>query len=263
MRENNRWQKIVWYSFTLALAFVVLFFSPRILTGLQFILNSPAFPIWKPSSSTRPYSIGILNSVLFTFFRVFFGTLIGFSVGTLLGITFSYFSYIGARLHKLLLFFAPVAPLVWLPFALSVLGIGELTTLLLVSSGSVFVSGVVVYYLAQNTNRAYTDVARAFGATRWQCTRYVVVPSMIPMLLLLLRINFFAGWMAVLSAEMAGVEQGLGSMLILGRSLGNIAVITFAASLIILIAVALDRSLSVIAFYLIRRRFGATVRAKG
>ena len=37
----------------------------------------------------------------------------------------------------------------------------------------------------------------------------------------MLRINFFAAWMAVLAAEMVGVKNGLGMMIILGREMFN------------------------------------------
>lgn len=262
-KSSVLWQRVAWY--TCLAGLVVLLFSawPHISRGLLFLHESPAFPLWKSSANSRPYSIGILNAIVYTAVRVLAGTALGFCAGTALGLCFSYFRYLGARLYTLLLILAPVAPLVWLPFALGAFGIGEVTTVLLVASGSVFVCGVVIYYLAENTRRALLDVAVVFGATKWQCMRYVVIPAMVPMLFLLLRVNFFAGWMAVLAAEMAGVEQGLGSMLILGRSLGNTPVITFAATTIAIVAVGFDRLLSLVAFHLIRRRYGAAVHARG
>ncbi len=49
----------------------------------------------------------------------------------------------------------------------------------------------------------------------------VIFPAVLPQVFTMLRINFFAAWMAVLAAEMVGVKNGLGMMIILGREMFN------------------------------------------
>ena len=50
---------------------------------------------------------------------------------------------------------------------------------------------------------------------------HVIFPAVLPQVFTMLRINFFAAWMAVLAAEMVGVKNGLGMMIILGREMFN------------------------------------------
>ena len=49
----------------------------------------------------------------------------------------------------------------------------------------------------------------------------VIFPAVLPQVFTMLRINFFAAWMAVLAAEMVGLKNGLGMMIILGREMFN------------------------------------------
>ena len=49
----------------------------------------------------------------------------------------------------------------------------------------------------------------------------MIFPAVLPQVFTMLRINFFAAWMAVLAAEMVGVKNGLGMMIILGREMFN------------------------------------------
>ena len=63
--------------------------------------------------------------------------------------------------------------------------------------------------------------ARSFGAGKTQVWTRVIFPAVLPQVFTMLRINFFAAWMAVLAAEMVGVKNGLGMMIILGREMFN------------------------------------------
>ena len=49
----------------------------------------------------------------------------------------------------------------------------------------------------------------------------MIFPAVLPQVFTMLRINFFAAWMAVLAAEMVGLKNGLGMMIILGREMFN------------------------------------------
>ena len=63
--------------------------------------------------------------------------------------------------------------------------------------------------------------ARSFGASKPQVWTQVIFPAVLPQVFTMLRINFFAAWMAVLAAEMVGVKNGLGMMIILGAASGD------------------------------------------
>lgn len=257
MKGGNtyRAQRIAWWVVLIVVMGIVLVYAPTFGDALAYLCSNPAFPILK-SSGSPAYSMGILESLSSSLVRVLGGTLMGFTGGVLTGLCLSQWGYLGPRLNAIMLFFAPVAPLVWLPLFLRLFGIGHLTFLAVVAAASIFVASIVTYYVATHPPQPYVDVLEMMGATRWQTVRHVVVPSVVPTLFLLLRLNLFSGWMAMLAAEMAGADVGLGAMLMMGRSLGNPAIITTAAALIVVTSFALDCSVSAFARRYIRQRYG-------
>ena len=58
------------------------------------------------------------------------------------------------------------------------------------------------------------------GATRLQTYFQVILPSVLPGLFMILRLNLFAAWMIVLIAESAGSDSGLGALVMLARNTG-------------------------------------------
>jgi NitT/TauT family transport system permease protein len=60
----------------------------------------------------------------------------------------------------------------------------------------------------------------------------------------MLRINFFAGWMAVLAAEMVGTKNGLGMMIILGREMFNTKLILLGMCMVGATGYAVDALLT-------------------
>jgi NitT/TauT family transport system permease protein len=92
----------------------------------------------------------------------------------------------------------------------------------------------------------YLKVAQTMGATRRDMWLHVIVPFIFPQVFLLMRINFFAAWMAVLAAEMVGLRSGLGALIMVGRESANMKLVIFGMFLIGLVGYAIDVVLSAI-----------------
>src|SRR5258706_265018 len=73
----------------------------------------------------------------------------------------------------------------------------------------------------QSVDARLIKTARTFGASRPQVWAWVIFPAVLPQVFTMLRINFFAAWMAVLAAEMVGLKNGVGMIVILGREMFN------------------------------------------
>ena len=94
---------------------------------------------------------------------------------------------------------------------------------------SVFVVFAGVYFLltpatvaaVQSVDQRLVKTARTFGASRAQVWAWVIFPAVLPQVFTMLRLNFFAAWMAVLAAEMVGLKNGVGMIVILGREMFN------------------------------------------
>ena len=74
----------------------------------------------------------------------------------------------------------------------------------------------------------------------------MVLPSIFPGVFTLLRTNFIAAWMAVLVAEMVGLRDGLGAIIMMGRNLFNNDLIMFGMLVIGLSGFVVDRTLAFI-----------------
>jgi NitT/TauT family transport system permease protein len=59
----------------------------------------------------------------------------------------------------------------------------------------------------------------------------------------MLRLNFFAAWMAVLAAEMVGLKNGVGMMVILGREMFNGNLIMLGICIVGITGYAVDSAL--------------------
>jgi NitT/TauT family transport system permease protein len=84
------------------------------------------------------------------------------------------------------------------------------------------------------------------GANPLQQWVWVVIPAVLPGVFTLLRTNFIAAWMAVLVAEMVGLRDGLGAIIMMGRNLFNNELIMFGMLVIGISGYAVDRLLVLI-----------------
>jgi len=109
-------------------------------------------------------------------------------------------------------FYRPVPPLAYLPLIVIWFGIGELSKVLLITlaifAPLVIATATGVRQVDETRRRA----AQAFGATRWQLLRHVVLPSALPEILTGLRVGLGVGWSTLVAAELVAATRGLGFM---------------------------------------------------
>jgi NitT/TauT family transport system permease protein len=205
-------------------------------------LNSLIFP---PPSEFVPYLIdegfavglgqervSILDAFLSSFLRVAAGLAIGFVVALGLGSVLALSRFLSQMFLPLVQLLAPIAPIAWVPLALAVIGIGNASAVFVVFMGVVFILTIAARSAVENVRPEYLKVAKTLGASRSQLWRYVILPAIIPQVFTLLRVNFFAAWMAVLAAEMVGLRSGLGAVIMVGRESANAKLILVGMAMI-------------------------------
>jgi len=185
----------------------------------------------------------IVNSMAASLFRVLAGIAVGFPAGIAAGCLICYYRIVARTLYPVVRLLAPISPVAWLPLAIVFFGIGNKPAVFVVVVGVFFLIAVATVACVRNVESLYVNTARTLGATRQQVMLRVVLPSILPSLFLILRINVFAAWMSVLTAEMVGVTEGLGAMVMVGRALFNMRVIFVAMLLIGVTGFLLDRIL--------------------
>lgn len=153
--------------------------------------------------------------------RVAAGLALGLLFAIIAGSVLSLSNIVARFFLPLLQIIAPIAPIAWIPLALSLLGIGNTSAVFIVFMGIASILTIATYNAIRTVKPELKSVARTLGATPFQLWRYVIIPAILPQVFTLLRLNFFAAWMAVLAAEMVGLRNGLGAIIMIGRESAN------------------------------------------
>jgi NitT/TauT family transport system permease protein len=136
---------------------------------------------------------------------------------------------------------SPIAPIAWLPLALVAFGIGDPAAIFVVFISLFFILTLGVVNTMKNVDQLYINTARVLGANRWQLAVHIILPGILPALLVILRMNFFGAWTAVLTAEVVGTNTGLGAIIITGRQMMNMRLMFLGMAMIGLVAFLIDR----------------------
>lgn len=213
---------------------------------LRELSDSRLLEFYKAPYAQQGTELLLVNSVAASLLRVIAGISIGFVSGLLCGAWMAYSKAASFVLMPLLTLMAPISPVAWIPFAMLLFGIGETPALFVVVVSVFFLITLSTVSSIRQVDPTLIVWAKQYGADRLQTIRYVVLPAVLPSLFLVLRVNFFAAWMSVLAAEMVGVSQGLGQMVMVGRSLFNMKLIMIAMIFIGLCGYAVDLLLGAI-----------------
>lgn len=188
----------------------------------------------------------VTQSLLATFLRVFVGMFIAFVAAILTGALLSLSRYATWSLNPILQLLAPIAPIAWIPTAIVVFGISNVTAVFIVFMGVYFILTIATLAEIRRIPEEFHIVAGNLGASPAQRWFWVVLPAILPGVFTLLRTNFIAAWMAVLVAEMVGLRDGLGAIIMMGRNLFNNELIMFGMVVIGLSGFVVDKILAFI-----------------
>ncbi len=168
-------------------------------------------------SQAATIQVSIISSIL----RVLVGLFVGLTAAFAFGLFVQSNIWLKRFLMPVVRILAPVAPVAWIPLALVLFGIGNPTAVFIVFMGVFFSLTIAVVRAIEIVPDTFINSARTLGATKYQTWAKVIFPSILPSVFTILRLNFIAAWMAVLAAEMTGLSDGLGAVIMTGRNLFN------------------------------------------
>ncbi len=156
----------------------------------------------------------LLVHVRISIFRVFSAFFLACVIGIPLGLWMGMSPIARGVFDPPIEFYRPIPPLAYLPLMIIWFGIGEESKILLIFL-SVFApvalgarSGVKSAAIEQ------IHAAYSFGATRWQVTSQIILPSAMPEIITAMRIGIGFGWTTLVAAEMVAATEGLGYMVL-------------------------------------------------
>jgi len=151
--------------------------------------------------------------IAYTAVRILAGLLLGATAGMTLGLAMG----VSARLRRLadpiVAALHPIPRLAFFPLLIVVFGVDESSKLAAVAIGAFFPMLLNTIAGVRGMNPVHLELARNFGATRWQMFRRVLVPGSMPLMLTGLRLSSNVAFHGTIGVEMVGSQTGIGSLL--------------------------------------------------
>jgi len=224
-----------------------------LLVALLFLI---AWEILPPAFGVPRYIIPTASQCLAEFFRMvrlddlvghtfstFVMTLIGFSVGSLLGAVIGYLLGMSVFWEKVLspyILALQIAPKVaFAPLFIMWFGFTFWPKLLVTILIVFFPILVNVLQAMKTVDRDIINLARAYSLSRFEIFRKIEFPSTLPALLAGLRIGATLAVIGVTVGELVGGNTGLGFLISYGEGQANAAMVFNAILLLTLIGIAL------------------------
>ena len=206
----------------------------------KFFNTINRWQVGQQADAGPPPALAVFYTAFATISRVVSGLVIASVLSVSVGILIRYFLLFERLTLPTITLLAPVSPIAWLPVAIFMFGIGDKPAIFMVVIALLFHMTLSTIAAIDGVNRNFINVARTMGASKRQIYWRVIVPAILPGMLLVLRMNLFAAWMAVLIAESTGVGYGLGQVIMLARNTFNPSLVFFTIFLIGTLGFAFD-----------------------
>ena len=163
--------------------------------------------------SLAPYSGTWFDNTVFSAGRVLRGYGLAILLGVPFGLLIGWSRVVARMFDPLTQSLRPIPITAWLPFSISLFGIGEFGSLFLIMLGAFYPIVVNTTQGARDVNRNLVRAALMMGAGPREVLLRVVLPNAMPSIFTGMRIGLGIAWTAVIVSEMVAVKSGLGYVL--------------------------------------------------
>ena len=169
-----------------------------------------------------------------------FETIVGFALGTLLGVFIAVLLWWSETLSRVLdpyLVVLNALPKTALgPIFIVWIGAGTESIIAMTIAISVFVTILNMYVAFCGIDREKLRLMQTLGASKWQTLRTLVIPGNYPALFNTMRVNVGLAWVGVIMGEFLVSKAGLGYLIVYGSQVFNMDLVM--ASVFLLAAAA-------------------------
>ena len=235
--QPKRWERLLWPVFTALL--LLLLWNFRVVWTKTKVFPSP---LAVEKGMAELWRKGLIWAYMGdSLRRVALGFGLAAAVGIPLGLTLGWYPAANRVVNPVMQMLRPISPIAWIPVAILMFGVGEVTPVFLIFLSAVFPIMVACSSGVSNVPAIYRRAGRNFGLTAPQLLTRVVFPAALPQILVGLRIALGIAWLVMVAAEMIAVDSGLGYLVIDSRNSGKRYDLVVAAMLMIgAIGLALD-----------------------
>ncbi len=227
--------------------------SPR--GGREQALPKPArrLPVQKdwPTAAIVAVQIGILVAIIagweigavagftFTFRSTILGFFIGTFAGSALGLSFWWSRNYAAIMQPYIICFESLPKLALAPLIVLVFGIGIASKIAIATALTLVVSTLTTFAGVKAVDPDGEKLFYSLGASRLQVFRKLVIPSCLPWIISVLRVNIGLALTGAIVGEFIASQHGLGRAIIYAGQTYDIALVWVAVSVLSALAVAM------------------------
>lgn len=170
------------------------------------------------------------------------GTSFGVGLGILLGVSKRLDQYLGPTIYAL----SQIPSLGWVPILILIFGLDEMVKYLIIAKACFVPSVVATKQGIRNIPRSYLDVARVLRLSRRAMLMKLIIPATLPTLFSGLRLALSSAWISLIVVEMLAATEGVGYMMVWGRTLFQTDIVISGMIVIGVIGLVMDRGLAVV-----------------
>lgn len=156
---------------------------------------------------------------------VWLGFLLAAVIGIPLGLFMGWYRLCDRIIRPLFELVRPIPSLAWIPIVILFLGIGVEARSVIIFTGCFVATVLNTYTGIRSTNQTLINVAKTCGASNFQTFVKIGIPSAMPMIFAGLKTSMGSAWGTIVAAEMLASSNGLGYMIQMGRSFGEVSLI--------------------------------------
>jgi len=184
--------------------------------------------------------------------NTFFGFLTGVSTGFVVGLILGRSNRLSAIFQPFITAVNSIPRIALAPIIVLAFGIGDMSKIVTSWIVVVFLVFFNTFEGARSIDEGFVNVARLLGASEWQITRTVVIPSTMAWVFASLSPAISFALIGVIVGEFIGAERGIGRLIIESEARAEASGMMVAVIVLMLVGVALSALIWRLQAYLLR-----------
>ncbi len=184
--------------------------------------------------------------------RVYGGFFLAVAIAVPLGLMIGRFRFLQTMLDPTLSLLRPVPVTAWLPLSMIFFGLGPKSAIFLVFLGAFYPILLNTIFGVKSVDNKLFESAAMLGCKGSQLFRSVVLPAATPQIFNGLRLGLGFAWILIVVGEMTGVPEGLGAVIMDGRTLSRTDLVITGMIIIGITGFVSDRLIVLLNNYLLK-----------
>jgi sulfonate transport system permease protein len=189
---------------------------------------------------------------LVTLKNTFWGFLVGVSTGVITGLVLGRWELAARFFEPFIVAINSIPRIALIPFIILMFGLGDMSKIVTASVIVYFVVFFNTFEGARAVDRDHIAVSRLFGASQWQITTTVIIPSTMAWVFASLTPAVSFSLIGVIVGEFIGAERGVGKIIVEAEARAQAADMMVALFVLMIVGVALALAIRRVQSYLLR-----------